>query len=272
MARRHGIRGILYPRQTDRYFEAHPMAKGFIGRGDDLDRSTILGMDVLRWCGALGEASDDVHELGFRYGGPMMASYASYLIGKVPASSRALFVSRDGYNLMRVMSALDPGRKDLHYVHAQRLLAYIFTDIHIPFGPMVLLGKAFHRFDHQKVVRWVSYLLIYFKDDLGLDAIPEDPAQMVDLYNSRVDEIDAMRRKAGAAYSEYARSLVNGDGVHLVDCTTMKFTSQKLIEEMSGRKVKGHYFVSLADADLDYDSFHYRDRFVFGWSRINVPE
>ncbi len=272
MAGRHGIRAIYYQRQTDKYFRAHPMVKEFVGRRPDLDRSIIVGMDILRWCGALGDKGDDVHELGFRFGGPMMASYASYLLGKVPQPSRMLFVSRDGYNLMRVLSELDPSRKDIAYIHAQRLLAYIFTDIHIPFGRMELLGKAFHRFDHQKVVRWVGYLLAYFKDDLGLDRIPEDPYEMVELYNSRSDEVDGLRRKAGEAYSEYIRSYVDSDDVHLVDCTTMKFTSQKLVERMSGRKVRGHYYVSLADADLDYDSFHYRDRFVFGWSRINVPE
>ena len=272
MARRNGVRGLHYPRQTDRYFEAHPMVKGFVGRRCSLDRSIIVGTDVLRWCGALGEKGDDVHELGFRYGGPMMSSYASYLLEHIPASSRALFVSRDGYNLMRVLSVLDPSRKDLAYIHAQRFLAYMFTDIHIPFGRMELLGKAFHRFDYQKVERWAGYLVGYFKDDLGIDEVPSDTRELVDLYNSRADEIDALRRKAGKAYSEYVKSYVDGDGVHLVDCTTMKFTSQKLVEAMAGRRVRGHYYVSLADADLDYDSFHYRDRFVFGWSRINVPE
>lgn len=272
MPARHGIKGVFYPRQTDRYFKANPTAKDFIGRGRDLDRSIIIGMDVLRWCGVLGEKGDDVHELGYRYGGPMMAAYATYLLDRIPASSRALFVSRDGYNLMRVYSELDPERKDLAYIHAQRLLAYIFTDIHIPFGPLELKGKALNRFEHQKVDRWMSYQLSYFKDDLGLERIPDDPYEKARIYNGRIDEIDALRRKAGEAYSAYVKSYVDGDDVHLVDCTTMKFTSQKLIERMSGRRVKGHYFVSLADADLDYDSYHYRDRFVFGWSRINVPE
>ncbi len=272
MANHHGVKGVFYPRQTDRYFKEQPMAKEFVGRKAPLDRSIILGMDVLRWCGVLGEAGDDVHELGFRYGGPMMAAYANFLLDKIPASSRALFVSRDGYNLMRVYSVLDPERKDLAYIHAQRLLAYIFTDIHIPFGPMKLLGKTFNRFEHQKVDRWMGYLLDYFKEDLGLESVPADPYEKARMFNERVDEIDALRRKSGEAYSEYIRGFVDSDDVHLVDCTTMKFTSQKLVEEMSGRKVHGHYFVSLADADLDYDSYHYRDRFVFGWSRINVPE
>ncbi len=272
MPGRYGIKGIFYTRQNVKYFDHNPMSKGFMTRRNELDRSIILGVDILRWCGALGEKGDDVHELGYRYGGPLMTAYASFLTKSIPASSRALFVSRDGYNLMRVFSVLDPERKDIAYIHAQRFLAYMFTDIHIPFGKMELLGKTFHRFDYQKVERWTSYLLRYFKEELGIETIPEDARELVDLYNSRSDEIDALRRKAGEEYAEYIGSYVDCDGVHLVDCTTMKFTSQKLVEMMSGRKVRGHYYVSLADADLDYDSFHNRDRFVFGWSRINVPE
>ncbi len=271
-ARRSGIRGLLYTRQTDRYFRAHPMMKGYIGRGGDLSRSITIGVDVLRWCGALGEKGDAVHELGYRFGGPMMLAYADYLDKRIPASSRSLFVSRDGYNLMRVMSVLDPEREGMGYIHAQRILAYVFTAIHIPFGPMEVLGKALHRFDHQKVVRWMQYILDFFKDDLGIASVPEDPHELSDLYNGRIGEIDALRRKGAEAYSAYVRGMVGDGDVHLVDCTTMKFTSQRLIERMAGRSVRGHYYVSLADADLDYDSFHVRDRFVFGWSRINVPE
>jgi hypothetical protein len=271
MAAANGISGIRYARLADRYFAEHPYAKGYVSRGD-LDRSVVVGMDMFRWCGLLGGKRDDVFEMGFRFGGPMAVAYTEYIIGATKKDSRLLFVSRDGYNLMRVLPILDPERKDLHYINAQRILSYVFTDSHIPFGPLELPGKLFNRFVFQKTVSWAEYLLGFFAEDLGIDSIPEDPHELVALLNSRIDEIDALRRAGAEDYRKYVLSFFGPEDMHLVDCTTMKFTSQRLVERMAGRKVRGHYYVSLAGSDMDYDSFHIRDRAVFGWSRINVPE
>ncbi len=271
MAFANGIRGIRYVRMADRYFAEHPYVKEFVS-SKDLDRSVIVGMDMFRWSGIIGEKRDDVFELGFRFGGPMAVAYSDYIIGATEKDSRLLFVARDGYNLMRVLPILDPERKDLRYINAQRILSYVFTDSHIPYGPLDLPGKLLNRFVFQKIVSWAKYLLEFFEEDLGIDGIPEDPHELVALYNSRIDQIDSLRRAGAEDYRKYVLSFFGPEDVHLVDCTTMKFTSQKLIETMAGRKVHGHYFVSLAGSDMDYDSFHIRDRAVFGWSRINVPE
>ncbi|MBO4568517.1 MAG: hypothetical protein J5674_00815, partial [Candidatus Methanomethylophilaceae archaeon] len=271
MAAANGIRGVLYIRQTDRYFQANPWAKPYAKAGG-LGRSTILGMDILRWCGALGEKGDDVHEMGFRYGGPIISAYSRYLESVTDPGSRMLFVSRDGYNLMRAYDVLYPGRNDMVYVHAQRILSYMFTDDYIPFGPLELPGRYSHSFDHKKVARWMRYVLGFFEEDLRLNGIPSDNDELQALYNSRVGEIDALRRAGAEDYRRYVKSFSDVEDLHLVDCTTMKFTSQRLLEKMAGREMRGHYYVSLGDAGLSYDAFKYRDRFVFGWRFVNVPE
>ena len=202
MAAANGIRGVLYRRQTDRYFEANPWAKRYIKKGG-LGRSTVIGMDVLRWCGALGAKGGDVHEMGFRYGGPIAAAYSRYLASVTEPGSRMLFVSRDGYNLMRAYEALYPGRNDLRYVHAQRIFSYMFTDDYIPFGRLEMPGRYSHSFDHKKVARWMRYVLGFFKEDLRLEGIPGDDDELLELYNGRIGEIDALRRAGAEAYRRY---------------------------------------------------------------------
>ncbi len=271
MAAANGIRGVLYLRQTDRYFEENPWVKRYASvKG--LGRSTIIGMDILRWCGALGSPGDDVHEMGFRYGGPIAVAYSRYLKSVTEPGSRMLFVSRDGYNLMRAFETLYPERNDMRYVHAQRILSYMFTDDYIPFGPLELPGRYSRSFDHKKVARWMEYVLGFFKEDLGLEEIPSSAEGLHALYNARIDEIDSLRRAGAEDYRRYVESFSDVEDLHLVDCTTMKFTSQRLLERMAGRGMRGHYYVSLGDSDLSYDAFKTKDRFVFGWKFVNVPE
>ena len=53
----------------------------------------------------------------------------------------------------------------------------------------------------------------------------------------------------------------------------MKFSSQRLMESVIGRKVKGHYLVVLSEGeDVEYDTmcrWHYP---VIGWGNVDVPE
>ena len=52
----------------------------------------------------------------------------------------------------------------------------------------------------------------------------------------------------------------------------MKFSSQRLMESVTGKKVKGHYLVTLSDSDLQYDSMCDWQIPVIGWMNIDIPE
>ncbi|MBO4797750.1 MAG: HAD-IA family hydrolase [Candidatus Methanomethylophilaceae archaeon] len=271
MASRSGVRGIKYVRQDEKYFKENPWAKRFASE-KSLEHSVIAGIDILYSCGALGESGGEHYDLGFRFGGPLITAYSDYIRRAAAGDSPLVFVARDGYNLIRVYPVLFGSGRKMQYINAQRLFAYVLTDRYIPFGKMDLPKKSTRRFEHGKVVAHLVYLLDFFREDLGIECVPEDPYEMLDLYNRNSDLIDSLRRERSGDYRNYIKSVFGGEEAELVDCTTMKYTSQILVEEMLGRKVRGHYFITLADSGLDYDAFHRREHYSFGWVRINVPE
>ena len=269
-----GMGVFPYERPIDVHLGSHNGFRRYLRSGDRLSRSIILSIDMMLERGMIGTTDGDLwFRLGRRFGGPIIHSYAKYVAENVDPDARLLFASRDGYSVRRVFSDMMPDHDDTAYVHVQRIFSYVLTDSTIPRGRMDLPNRRTDRFEHGKVVSRVRYLLGFFSDDLGLDSIPDDPDEAVRLYNDNADLLDSLRDERSRDYSQYIRDVCAGaEDVELVDCTTMKYTSQRLVEGILGRPIRGHYFVTLADSDLGHDTYHVRRGFQFDWGYINIPE
>ena len=271
-----GIDATYRSSRSDAYLRTHPDQRRFYKRTHGLDRSVIVTMDMLAETGIIGQVlSSPWRDLGSRYGGPLAYAYSEHLSRTVRPGSLVLFASRDGYTSMRVMSSIRglevPGAT-MRYAHIQRILSYVLSDNGIPYGPMDVPSRRRDRYRHDQAVSWMRYVLGFLKDDLGLDAVPVSDDDVARMYGSRIDEIDSLRRTKAEEYRGYLSSLCGDGDVDLVDSTTMRFTSQRLLQEAIGRPVEGRYLVALADSELPHTSFGRRRSPVAGWTRVNIPE
>lgn len=271
-----GIDATCRPSRIDTYLRTHPDQRRFYERTCGLDRSVIVSMDMLAEAGVIGSApSSSWRNLGRRYGGPLAYAYSEHLSRTIRPDSVVLFASRDGYTPMRIISSLRglevPGTT-MRYAHIQRIISYVLSDDGIPYGPMDVPSRRRERFRHDRAVSWMRYVIGFLKDDLGIDAVPSADDDVVRMYGSRIDEIDSLRRTKAAEYRGYLSSMCGDGSVDIVDSTTMRFTSQRLLQEMIRRSAVGHYLVALADSGLPHTSFGRRRSPVAGWTRVNIPE
>ena len=260
-----GIRSILCKRPIDVYFKDHKDEHRFYSRNRSLQRSIMVSMDMIN------ESTDNIwNDIGRRFGGPLATSY-SITINDSDTEALFLYASRDGYNLKRISEELYPNRRT-GYVFSQRLLLDVLTDDKVPYGRIEVPNKATNRYQYEKKSVAMERILRFFQKELDI-TIPEDRDDVIELYNSRIDDIDVLRKKGLSDYSDYVNNMCQTDEVHLIDCTTMKYSSQKLIEKILGRKVKGHYFVTLSEDDsYDYTAMCDWRSPAIGWMNIDIPE
>lgn len=269
-----GMGVFPYRKPMKGYLDGNRNVKRQLVKVDVLHRSILMSMDMMIERGMLGTSEEDIwFRLGRRFGGPLIHFFTQYVADNADPSSRLLFASRDGYSIMKVYSEMRPEHVDIGYVHVQRLFSYVLTDSMIPYGRMELPNRHTNRFEHGKVVSRARYILGFFSDELGLDMIPEDPDEMVRIYNDNVELLDSLRLERAADYSRYILdSCGDSKNIELVDCTTMKYTSQRLIEGFLGRPIKGHYFITLAESPLNHDAYQVGRSFQLDWGVINIPE
>jgi len=171
-----------------------------------------------------------------------------------------LFISRDGYNLQKIYNALSTDPIENHYIYASRLFATIF-------GDDVYDGKDRAR-----------CLLEHFSDDeeVMVIGIPEDPSDKdyEGCLNDNADLFEDLLKREHDRYSEYLKAKVGKGDILLVDVTTLKFSSQRFIQDMLGktRRVVGCYYNLLANCDAEYYAYADRSKSKLRWNEVNVSE
>lgn len=225
-----GIRTHQVPKLLESYFSCHPQARRFYRRDPTLSRSIIVSMDAIRWM----ERGDELswREIAYRYGGPVVCGFCAFIHENT--EGQLLFVARDGYNPIRVYRSLYGDERRSSYVYAPRI-AYI------------LAGKRYQDYG------WYKRMLVprLFPEYHGADA---------DTYfDAHVDEVERRRSLVAAGIRKRMEEAVGPGDVTVVDVTTMKYTSQKLVSEMlECRDVKGIYYFVLAESDLPYKGYTVR--------------
>lgn len=260
-----GIDAILCEKPICEYFKKYKDEYRFYKKNKTLERSIIVSLDMIN------ESFDNKwFELGQRFGGPLATSY-SIIINEGSDDHLHLYASRDGYNLKRISEELFPAN-ETQYIYAQRLLLDVFTEENLPYGKMKLPDKATNKFQYRKKSVAMMRILNFFKKELDI-SVSNDPIIIEKIYNERIEEIDDLRKKGMKQYSDYLKTICQNKSVDLIDCTTMKYSSQKLVEMALNRGVKGHYLVTLSEND-DYDHTTMCDWHspVIGWMNIDIPE
>jgi predicted HAD superfamily hydrolase len=261
---RMGIRTEHVPSPIERYFREHPDERRFYRRDRSLTSSIIVAMDMLT------EVCGDVwKDIGRRYGGPIAYSFSKFIMDHSDPDDVLLFTARDGYSLERCLKSLCD--RDSHYVYSQRILADMLcggtVGIAVPNAMSDQVG-------YRRALNRMRIRLEFYRKDLGIDEVPTDGKELIQLYHDLEDRLEDLRMTKMESYSDYLKGICAGREVEMVDCTTMKLSSQRLIEEALGRTVHAHYLVVLGDRyrKADCDMLCRWPHRVIGWERVDIPE
>ena len=260
-----GIRAFLCERPIDEYFRSHKEECRFYSRKKSLQRSMIVSMDMLN-----GVSDNTWFDMGRRFGGPLATSY-SISVNSKENNRLFLYASRDGHNLKRISEELFPENRT-GYVYAQRLLLDVLTDEKLPYGRIDVPNKVSNRYRYEKLSVMMRRILMFFRKELDI-IVPDDDEDVIERYNSLSDRIDTLRKEGLSDYTDYIKGMCQDDDIDLIDCTTMKYSSQKLMEKVLRRSVKGHYLVTLEEnGDYDHDAMCDWHSPAIGWMNIDIPE
>jgi len=253
-----GIRSVRFTSARDRYAASHRKEMRILRKGC-AESSVIVSLDMLRW---LRSPFDDYwHEIAYRFGGPVSSFFMQFMILNMNKNvGTILFIARDGYNLQKIYNILSDGPLNNHYVYASRQFAMIFgNSASNKDRPRCIL----EHFSGSKEIR-----------ELGIPDNPSDK-DVAAFVNDNQKEFGELLDAERLRYSEYIRNKVGNDGdVLVVDATTKRFSSQRLIEGALGneRRVTGCYYNLLARSDTENIAYADRSNGIINWTKVNVPE
>lgn len=263
--RRMGINTFFIESPMKRYLREHYDERRFQNQWKSLTSSIIVAIDSMR------DPTDDVrYDIGNRYGGPIVYGYTRYLGDNIRDDSVLLFASRDGYTLQKSMDIMYPGHES-HYVYVQRLFSKVLYD---PMGDIDIPNRITDRMNYLKVINRLRMIISFFRNELDVQGTPIDDDELIRIYRANREKLILLRDKKFEEYTDRIRSICRDEDVDLIDCTTMRHSSQKLLQKILGRDVLGHNLITLRDFNegLPFDSmYEWKDRF-FGWSRVDIPE
>ncbi len=256
-----GIRAIRYVPLREQYFTAFPKEKKFFRRDRSLGASLVLGVDMLQWLYHRSEDRSYWYRIGHRFGGPVSSFFIGSMMSTMPEDiDRIFFVSRDGYNLERVYRILCERPLEHRYVHASRFFSVIFGQIK---GDRSYAKMIFEHFSEEP-----SVAMLQPGDDASNDAY-------IRLLDENRELFDGLLDKEKERYGRYIRGMA-GDAkkILVVDVTTMKYSSQRLIEGAldDGITVIGYYFNVMARGEVDHSQYNDRSKGHMNWTYVNVVE
>jgi len=256
-----GIRSVRYVSAKERYAASHKREMRFHRRTNNLGSSVILSMDMLSWLRSPSQKENYWYDIAYRFGGPTSSFFTRFLMSNITDSTGSVFfISRDGYNLQKVYRILSDDPVENHYIYASRLFTIIF-------GDDVSDSKDGARclFEHFSDIEEVK--------NIGL---PDDPSKndYVKCLNENTGLFKDLLKREHERYSEYLQDKAGKGDVVVVDVTTMKFSSQNLVQKVLGpdRRVIGCYYNLMGHSDLEYTAYADRSRKLISWTEVNVPE
>ena len=236
-----GIYAAHVSRPIDRYLRKHPLIWKYYRYDPSFERSMLVSLDMIRSF----ECTDDFwYDVSYRFGGPLALDYVNFIHDHRRERDTLFFVARDGYNLKAISDRLYPD-DDSVYIHAPRILN-------------ILIGSQYRRYK-----RYQEVLVKYFYPDFKGDP-----------YGFFLEKEDEIERKRKELFESYASTLGDHKDICLVDVTTMKYSSQKLIRDLYPESsILGlYYFVLNVEPDMPHHGYHVRDRIVKLGDNINVTE
>lgn len=248
MARQHGIRAYLYPQVIPSFLRENKRVAEFNKRCfGDLGASILISLLAMRW--HVSEQDENYwHKLGYEYGGPIIYAYMRWIQKLVHNDklSNLLFVARDGYTPLRVFKTFE-STINCEYVYAPRFLN---LSCRLDYAPNDLKGIS-------AIVRYFASL---YPDVSKLPGYKN--LRTIGDYELFIKNNKALFSKYAAAekkvYKNYLDSkFIRNARTGLVDTLTGQFSSQKLIENVSGNKVVGFYWTVIDWLAKDKDQYKY---------------
>ena len=250
-----GIASIHYPKAIDQYFSENRRAYRFYRRKKNFERSVLVSVDAFKYIADKTEnkENDYWYRFGYRFGGPISSSFVSFIASCIDKNALLLFIARDGYNLKKVCNIMFPELRT-EYVYALRLYNIVFGDGYD--------GTEYER-----------YVVEYFSKIPEVKAlISSSGMSHKDIFTDNAELFTGLIEKESRKYGKYLNDIV-GDSpdVCIADVTTMKFSSQKLIEHTIGRKVTGFYY-TLLSKKTEFEFKRFNDPQFHNWTNVNLSE
>lgn len=245
-----GIKSLKYTKVIENYFSTHRRERNYYRRGKNLGRSVTVAIDAIH---DLNKENDDFwYELGYRYGGPMNSAFAVFIEKNAEKNGVLLFIARDGYNAHKVYNILY-GDIENHYVYAVRTFNILFG----------INGRDYPGYEEA--------IVDYFSD---LPAVKSLTGSYKDRFRENRQLFEALMEEELDKYGQYIRKYTDsGENIYVVDSTTEKFSSQKLIRRASRKRARGIYFTLLySKSDDEAKGFHDCHRAFLDLTSIDLPE
>ena len=247
-----GIETVHYSKFIDRYFKTHRREYRYYRMNRNVERSMIIGVDALHWLESSADGSGFWYDIGYRYGGPVNAAFASFIDRNAEKDGTLLFVARDGHNPQKAYNVLY-GDVENHYIYAVRIFNILFG----------INGRDYPGYE-EDIVR-------YFSGDPEVEALE---GTFKEKYFGNRELFDRLMDEEMEKYSRYIKKYTDSkENIYIVDATTEKFSSQNLIEKASGKKTRGLYYTLLrSDSNDKAKGFNDGYRVLLELTSIDLPE
>lgn len=250
--KRLGINALRRDRPVDRYLKSNPRERRYYRSKKSLGRSIIVGINSIGWINGMHQG-DFWTSFGFRYGGPILAGFSIFIDRNIPKDGILFFIARDGFGPWRAYNSLF-GKNHNKYVYAPRIFGIIFG----------LNGRDYLGYEEQITEYFIKNGLMRYEEQHVMKSGSDEGGT-----------IQNEMRKELERFSEYLKSKIPPSGeIYVVDATTMKFSSQNLIDAaLPDRNVRGMYYNLIPGGkDSKNSSFRRRSRFKIGLSDVDLPE
>ncbi|MFA7032438.1 MAG: hypothetical protein WC201_02630 [Bacilli bacterium] len=247
-----GINVIKYENITERYLRSHKKERVYYRLRRNYERSVIVGIDALFRYNTHKKNDNFWYNFGYRYGGPVNTAFASFINENAEKDSVLFFIARDGYNAQKAYNILF-GKIENHYIYAARRFNILFG----------INGRDYPGYEED--------IIDYFSDHPEVRELSGTPHEIL-IENPELFE--RLMEKELTKYKSYIDCYTkHGNSIYVVDASTRKFSSQKLIDEVTNKSVKGLYYVLLRNkSDDNAKGFCDNYRSFFELTAIDVPE
>lgn len=203
-----------------------------------------LALVAYKWCFNKLNLENYFYYLGFAIAAPTVIGYCNFIYKTLKRNkiNTALFVSRDGYLLMKVLEKMYPNSEiKFHYVYASRILNI----------------QCFA--DYNNDIAYVKKILTYFNIPFDNDSSFEE---LEKLYKENEDYILDQTTKARHEYLKYIKSLriKDSDKIASIDCTTGRFSSQKFLSKFLGKQLRFGIYLSKFRDDYNFKNYCYSEK------------
>lgn len=246
-----GIKAVKYSKVIDQYFRSHKREHNYYKRKKNLERSMIVAIDALHWLN-VPDKKNFWYTLGYRYGGPVNSAFATFIERNAEKDGVLLFIARDGYNAQKAYNILY-GDIENHYVYAMRTFNILFG----------INGRDYPGYEED--------IVKYFSDNSKVKILT---GTLEEKFFENKDLFEDLMNIELKKYSTYINSCIGSkEKVYVVDATTEKFSSQKLIDISSRKKTQGIYFTLLRSrSGNSTKGFHDDHRVFLQLTSIDLPE